>query len=137
MDTVTKETVTTNSDGNAATSSVVNTSSESNATVLQSVEYLIYFIFGALEILLAFRFILMLTGASATSTFVQFIYNLSGIFVYPFSGIFKTAVTQGNVAASVFEPASLVAIIVFPVLAWGIVTLIHVLSRKQQPEDDI
>jgi len=41
-----------------------NTSFKSEATSSQTVEYLIYFFFGALEILLAFHLVLKMTGAS-------------------------------------------------------------------------
>jgi hypothetical protein len=111
---------------------VAVSSEEPEATTFQTGEYLIYFFFGALEILLAFRFILKLTGANFASGFVEFIYNLSSIFVLPFEGIFRIGVAQSSLATAVFEPASLVAIMVYAVLAWGAVQLLHVLSGKKQ-----
>lgn len=105
---------------------------KSGATSFQTVEYLIYFFFGALEILLVFRLILKLTGASLSSAFVGLIYGLSGIFILPFEGIFRRGYTQGVETTSVLEPSTLVAIIVYAVLAWGIVKLIRILSGEQQ-----
>jgi len=46
----------------------------------QKTEYLIYYFFGALEALLAFRLIFKLAGASLNSGFVRMIYGLTGIF---------------------------------------------------------
>jgi hypothetical protein len=103
-----------------------------DATGYQTSEYLAYYFFGALEILLVFRFVLKLSGASPFSTFVGFVYGLSGFFIAPFEGIFHRGFTQGVETTSVFEPSTLVAIIVYAVLAWGIVKLVRIFSGAQQ-----
>ena len=105
---------------------------ENKATSFQTVGYLVYFLFGALEILLAFRLLLKLAGASPLSAFVGFIYGLTGIFILPFEGIFRRGTAQGIETTSVFEPATLVSIIVYATLAWGIVKLVRILSGEQQ-----
>ncbi|OGC68396.1 hypothetical protein A2415_01410 [candidate division WWE3 bacterium RIFOXYC1_FULL_39_7] len=102
------------------------------ATSFQTIEYLIYFFFGTLEILLAFRLVLKLTGASIASGFVGLIYSLTGVFILPFEGIFRRGYTQGIETTSVLEPSTLVAIIVYAVLAWGIVNLIRIFSGEKQ-----
>lgn len=112
------------------TSSANPTSND--ATGSQTVEYLVYFLFGVLEILLTFRLVLKLAGASMSSMFVSGIYNLSRIFVLPFEGIFRRGFAQGLETTSVLEPATLVAVIVYAILAWGIVKLIRILSGEQQ-----
>jgi hypothetical protein len=129
---ITKETTTAKEDN---TNPVVDTPDKTEATSFQTVEYLVYFFFGALEILLAFRFVLKLAGASMASAFVGFIYGVSGIFISPFAGIFHRGFTQGVETTSVFEPSTLIAIIVYAVLAWGIVKLIRIFSGKQQQTD--
>lgn len=126
---ITKETVTTTGDNVVTTG---NAPVETKASSSQTIGYLIYFIFGALEILLAFRLILKLTGANSGSAFVDLIYSLSGLFVLPFAGIFRTAVSQGVETTAVLEPATLVAIVVYAVLAWGIAQLATILSGKTQ-----
>lgn len=123
-----KET-TTAQDDNA--SLVADAPVKREATGFQTVEYLVYFLFGALEILLAFRFVFKLTGASVSSSFVGFIYGLTGIFISPFEGIFRRGFTQGVETTAVLEPSTLVAIIVYAVLAWGIVKLIRIFSRER------
>lgn len=104
------------------------------ASNTQTTEYLVYYFFGALEILLAFRLVLKLLGASTLSGFVRFIYGLTGIFVMPFEGIFRRAFAQGVETTSVLEPATLVALVVYIILAWGIVKLVRISSGEQQPE---
>ncbi len=101
-------------------------------TPVQTVMYLIYFLFGLLEVLLVFRFILRLTGANPATGFVRFIYGITGLFTAPFRGIFPSAVTEGAVTTAVFEPQTLVAIAVYVALAWGIVTLMGILSRQAE-----
>lgn len=103
-----------------------------NSTSSQTTRNLIYFFFGSLEILLAFRLILKLLGANVGSAFVNFIYGLSGLFVLPFEGIFRKGFSQGLETTSVLEPATLVALIVYAVVAWGIVIFAQVISGKQQ-----
>jgi len=117
--------------GNSGTP-VVKSPVITKATHSQTNEYLIYFFLGALEILLAFRLIFKVAGASANSAFVRFIYFLSGLFVMPFQGIFRTSYAPGATNTSVFEPATLTALIVYAVLAWGIVKLIRIFSGEQQ-----
>lgn len=95
---------------------------------------IVYFILGVLEIFLGLRLILKLLGASAGNSFVPFIYNVTRIFVLPFSGIFSTAVTQGAETEAVFEPATIIAMLIYALLAWGIVKLIVILRNKNQPD---
>lgn len=125
-----KETVTT--EGDRDNNEVVSTKATNDATSYQTSEYLVYFFFGALEILLAFRLILRLTGASSFSAFVSLIYGITGIFIMPFQGIFQQATAKGAVTTAVLEPATLVAIIVYAVLAVGVVKLVRIFSGKQQ-----
>ena len=127
---VVKETVTTQNEGPKA---AVTTEAKRVATSSQTVEYLIYFIFGLLEILLAFRLVLKLLGANAGSAFVGLIYGLTGVFILPFEGIFRKGITQGIETVSVLEPSTLVALLVYAVIGWGIVKLIRILSGEQQP----
>jgi hypothetical protein len=127
----TKETITTqDNNSNLETSGSV----EKEASNSQTIEYLIYFLFGALEVLLAFRLVFKLIGASLSSVFVSLVYGLSGIFILPFEGIFRRWFAQGVETTSIFEPSTLVAIIVYAVLAWGIVKLVRILSGKQQTD---
>lgn len=114
---------------------VVNTSTGSEATSSQTAEYLIYFLFGTLDVLLVFRLVLKLMGASTYSAFVGLVYGITGFFTLPFQGIFRSGYTQGVETTSVLEPATIVAIIVYAFLALGIVKLIRIFSGEKQKTD--
>ena len=115
-----------------ATTPVVDSPEEKDATGFQTVEYLVYFFFGALEILLVFRLILKIAGANIRSAFVGFIYGVTGLFIAPFEGIFRQGTAPGVETTSVFEPSTIIAIIVFAVVAWGLVKLVQIFSGKKQ-----
>ena len=97
----------------------------------QTTEYILYYLLGALEVLLGFRLILKLLGASASSGFVDAIYAVSGIFILPFEGIFSRGYTQGVETTAVLEPSTIVAMIVYGMLVWGISNLWHILKKEQ------
>lgn len=85
---------------------------------------IVYAIGGAIEALVALRFVLRLIGANPANGFVQFIYEWSTPIVAPFSGIFgqdATIVTGvGAVATSVFDWTALIALFVLGLL-FGII----------------
>ena len=124
-----KESITSENEGRTA---AVTTEVKSEASKSQTVEYIIYFILGLIDVLLVFRFILKLTGANTASGFVTFIYDLTRVFILPFEGIFSKGSAEVLETTSVFEPATLVAIVVYGILAWGIVKLIRIFSGETQ-----
>lgn len=129
MTEIIKESVTSENEGQTA---AVTTEVKSEASGSQTIEYIIYFIFGVLDVLLAFRLILKLTGASTSSSFVNLIYDSTKIFTLPFEGIFSKGSAQVMETTSIFEPATVMAIIVYGILAWGIVKLIRIFSGEKQ-----
>jgi hypothetical protein len=95
----------------------------SRAADVSRTKQIIYFIFGAIEALLAMRFILLALGASEASGFVKLIYGLSRPFVLPFQGIFG----EPTLGASVLEWSSLVGIFVYALIAYGLARLIELI----------
>ena len=85
------------------------------------------FIIGAIDIVIAARFLGKLFGASAQSAFVNLIYQVSGPMVAPFTGIFGDTGTKTNT----FETASLVALVVYAVIGWGLVVLIRIVTAPR------
>lgn len=135
MSEITRETVTTQELNNTPVAqSSIKRVTKTKVEGIQQVEQIIYFSLGVLEVLLVFRFILKITGAGQGSSFVQFIYNASRLFILPFEGIFRRAVSEGIETSSVVEPSTLVAIVVYAVLVWGIVSLMRMLSGEAQSE---
>ena len=132
MTDIVKETITTQG---RYTEPIVTTEVKAKATSYQTIEYLLYFVFGVLEVLLTLRLVLKLLGAGVTSSFVDGLYRLSGIFITPFEGIFRRGVSQGIETSSVLEPATVVAIVVYALVVWGIVTLLRISSGDQQNDN--
>ncbi|HZK55749.1 MAG TPA: YggT family protein [Desulfosporosinus sp.] len=95
---------------------------------------MVYFVLGVLEVLLAFRLVFKLLGANPQSPFVSIIYSISQAFLSPFSGIFKSAVNKGFETQSVLEPTTMIAMIVYAVVAWGIVKLIEIGKPSENKE---
>lgn len=97
-------------------------------------ENIMYYILGILEVVLAFRFVLKLLGANPASGFVDFVYGLSGIFVAPFNAIFTTGEAAGNVVKAELEPATLIAMLVYALIVWGVVRLIDIFITEHPEE---
>jgi hypothetical protein len=89
-------------------------------------ERVIYYIMGVLLTILAFRFVLSLLGANRGNVFADLIYSLSYPFVAPFFGLFGYTVQYGQ---SRFEIETLVAMVVYALLAYGIAKLVRI-ARK-------
>src|SRR4030081_907850 len=85
------------------------------------------FIVGAVDILIAARFLGKLFGASSHTAFVNFIYQVTGPLVAPFTGIFGDTGSKTNT----FETASLVALVVYAVIGWGVVVLIRIVTAPK------
>jgi uncharacterized protein YggT (Ycf19 family) len=91
---------------------------------------LIWLVVAVVDIFIAARFIGLLLGASTESAFVSFVYGVSAPLVAPFEGIFGTPAA----GAHVFEVACLVAIVVYTLLAAGLVALLRIISGRRQPD---
>ncbi|MDP9350362.1 MAG: YggT family protein [Chloroflexota bacterium] len=85
---------------------------------------LIYFIFGVIESLIAIRAVLKLLAANPRSGFASLIYGITDPFVAPFTGLFS----EPRVSGSVLEFRSLVAILVYALLAFALVRLLYLFS---------
>ncbi len=86
----------------------------------------VWYVLSIVEALLTLRFVLKLFGANTASSFVHFIYNVSGVLTAPFDNIFGVTQTAAGDTRSVFEPSILVAAAIYALIAWGIVKLITI-----------
>jgi uncharacterized protein YggT (Ycf19 family) len=84
-------------------------------------------VIGVVDVVIAGRFLLKLLGASTQSSFVGFIYGVTAPLVEPFRGIFQNSGSTNNI----FEPAALVAIAVFALIAWGAIVLIRITTAPK------
>ena len=93
----------------------------------------VYYALGVLEVFFAFRFVFKILGANMDSAFVSFIYSSTRLFMAPFTGIFRFAVSDGIETKSVLEPTLIIAMIVYALAAWGIVKLIEISRKTNTP----
>ncbi len=90
------------------------------------VSQLIYLIFGILDALIGLRVLLKLLAANGDAGIVSLIYTASAPFVALFQGIFPTP--QGH--GIVLELSSLVALVVYALLAYALARLVEILGRR-------
>ena len=91
---------------------------------------IVWYILGILETLLIIRFILKLLGANPDAGFSNFIYDLSYIFAAPFLNVFRMT----KVDSSIFEWTTLLAMVVYYLIAWGIMKLFFISKTVSTPE---
>ncbi len=91
---------------------------------------IVWYVLGFLEALLAFRFFLKLLGANPGAGFTSFIYNTTYIFAAPFLNVFRVT----NVEGAIFEWTTLLAMLVFWIVAIGIVKLLVIGKTVSTPE---
>lgn len=91
----------------------------------------IWFVTGVVDVIVGLRFLMKALGASTVSAFTTFVYGLSDPLVGPFRGIFPESAHQ----TFMFEPADLVALIIYALIGWGLVTLVRILTspRSRRP----
>ena len=90
---------------------------------------IVYLVFGIIEALILIRVILKLLAANPDAGFSSLIYGLTAPFVAPFEGVFPSPSGGG----SVLELSSILAIIVYILLAWAIVRVIDLVNRRRPP----
>jgi len=100
---------------------------EARASSADWLANLVYFFTGVIGFLLALRVILKLLAANTESGFVRFVYNLSGPLVAPFAGIVGTPAADNG---AVFEVHTIIALVVYLIVGWGIARLLTLLIAR-------
>src|SRR6185436_6140184 len=91
---------------------------------------IVWYILGILEALLAFRFVLKLLGANSAAGFTSFIYGVTLPFVGPFLNVFHITKIEG----SIFEWTTILAMLVYWLIAWAIIKLFLMGKSVSTPE---
>lgn len=118
-----------NSDGSASVRTTEVDDKSNDAADARSVaSRIVWFIAGLISILLVFRFAFILLGANTANSFANFIYSASHPFASPFFGLFDYKQVYGE---SNFEVSTLVAIIVYLLIAYGIAKLLTITQPRQ------
>jgi len=87
----------------------------------------------ALELFFLLRFVLELIGADPTNPFAQFLYNFTGIFLYPFIGIVPNTYI-GPKKVAFIDWSTLIGMAVYGILYWILVLLLRtIVSRPEEP----
>ena len=108
------------------TQSITRANQNSSVARIVNIEY---FLFGALELLLAIRIVLHLVGANPDNGFANFVNGLSAPFVALFANLVQNPALT---ATSVLEITTIAALIVYAIVAWLIGRVIWlVLSRPR------
>ena len=89
-------------------------------------EQAVWLVTGVVIVILSIRLVFKMLAASVQSGFVRFIYDMTQGLIAPFHGIFNTT-ASGNF---VFEPETLVAIVIYSLIGWGLVALVRILTRS-------
>lgn len=103
---------------------------EKKKTIFRTYQ-IIWYILGLIEILLTFRVVLKILGANINSPFVSLVYIITDPLALPFSGIFGVTFAGGG---SYFEWSTLVAMIVYLLIAYGLIHLMQ-LMKPANPQE--
>ena len=91
---------------------------------------IVWYIFYVIETLLLFRFLLRMLAANPGAGFTHFIYTISYPFAAPFLYVFRAS----TVGIGTFEWSTLLAMLVYWVLVWGVIRLIVIGKPVTQTE---
>ncbi len=94
---------------------------------VSKVNQVIFALVSIINLLILFRFVLLLLGANRVG-FVNSLISLTNFFVAPFQGIFPSPVVEG----SYIEFASVLAIIVWFFIAWVLAVVISLFSSSTE-----
>lgn len=109
-----------------------NTSSEGSMA-----KRIVMVLFSIIEVILGFRFVFKLMGANPSNAFVKGLYDVTQFFVGVFEGIFSKVTTTGAEAKAIFEPATLIAIIVVGLIAWGVMKLMSQSTSREVKKTEV
>lgn len=94
---------------------------------VRKVEQVMIFMYVFVAALLLFRFVLSLFGANRQSLFVDFIYQLTTPFMFPFEGMFGGQFGMGDFVIE-FEIG--IALAVYALVFFGIARLVRIILTK-------
>lgn len=91
---------------------------------------IVWYILSVLEFLLVFRFVLKLLGANPSAGFSSFVYGITYPLAAPFLSVFSMTQIEGNI----FEWTTLLAMLVYWLVALAIVKLFLMSKTVSTPE---
>lgn len=83
----------------------------------------VWLVFGAIEGLIGLRVLLKLLAANPDNPFARLIYGTTDVFLWPFRGL----TAEPSVGGVVLELSSIIALVVYALLAWVIAKALWIL----------
>lgn len=93
---------------------------------LERISALIGFLFSALEGVLGLRVLLKLMEANPRNPFASSVYSFTALFLAPFNGLIANPAVNGIV----LEITTIIAMIVYALVAWGVIQLVWLIFFK-------
>jgi len=87
---------------------------------------LVWLCAGLVEVLIGLRVLLKLIDANPNNAFAGFSYNIASLFLAPFFGLTGSPAAGG----SVLEVPSIIAMLLYAFVAWGVVRIIRLLFDR-------
>ena len=87
---------------------------------------LIWLLLGLLEAAIALRVVFKLIAVNAANPFAKLLYGVTNLFVAPFASLVGNPTYSNNV----LEITSIIAMLVYLLIAWGIERIVHVLFYR-------
>lgn len=90
----------------------------------------VWYILGVVDVLLGLRFLLRLFGANPAAGFTDFIYKATAPLVEPFINVIRS----GRIETGIVEWSTLLAMLVYWLLAWAVVRLFFIARPVSEGE---
>ncbi|HEY4717453.1 MAG TPA: YggT family protein [Anaerolineales bacterium] len=97
--------------------------------VLRKTTNFVWWFTGIVEGLIGLRVVLRMMAANPGNPFADFVYALSGLFLWPFQTLVNNPSAEGGV---VLEVSSIIAMMVYLLLAWVFVELLWLLLGRER-----
>lgn len=102
---------------------VVSNPALDQRVTVSRINQVIWLLFGFLEALIVIRIVLKMIGANPGAAFAALVYGVTDVFLWPFAGLTPTP----GVGPYQFEFSSVIGLIVYALIAWGVTKLIWIL----------
>jgi hypothetical protein len=110
------------------TSEVVQQTTEVSPSGGEMLRRVVYLVFGIIQVMIALRIVLLLLNAREGNDLVQFILNMSQLFVVPFIGIFNSDALKSG--GSILDVAAVAALVGWTVLEWIVIWATNLFRRE-------
>ena len=97
--------------------------------VLRKTTNFVWWFTGIVEGLIGLRVVLRMMAANPGNPFADFVYALSGLFLWPFQTLVNNPSAEGGV---VLEVSSIIAMMVYLLLAWVVVELLWLILGRER-----